>query len=86
MYMNAEIELKQEDVLSIAKDAVVNFEGKEYVFVMKDKHEFEMVLVSVGNTEKGFVGILNASEFEGKQLVVKGAYTLLMQLKNKEEE
>lgn len=86
MYMNAEIELKQEDVLSIAKDAVVNFEGKEYVFVMKDKHHFEMVLVSLGNTEKGFVGILNASEFEGKQLVVKGAYTLLMQLKNKEEE
>ena len=53
---------------------------------MKDKHHFEMVLVSLGNTEKGFVGILNASEFEGKQLVVKGAYTLLMQLKNKEEE
>jgi cobalt-zinc-cadmium efflux system membrane fusion protein len=35
--------------------------------------------------EKGRVEVMNAEAFSGKDLVVKGAYTLLMSLKNKEE-
>lgn len=86
MYMNADIELKNEAVLSVAKEAVVNFEGKEYVFIKNDDHHFEMTAVTLGTTENGFVGLLNADNLKDKELVTKGSYTLLMQLKNKPEE
>jgi len=45
-----------------------------------------MVPVTTGISEKGFVEIKNATPFKGKQIVTKGAYTLLMKLKNTGEE
>jgi cobalt-zinc-cadmium efflux system membrane fusion protein len=86
MYMNAEIELKSNQVLAIEEQAIVNFEGKDYVFVKQGKQTFEMLEVEVGTKENGWVEVLNSSSFDGKEIVSKGAYTLLMSLKNKAEE
>jgi cobalt-zinc-cadmium efflux system membrane fusion protein len=86
MYMNAEIELKSNQVLAIEEQAIVNFEGKDFVFVKQGKQTFEMLEVEVGIKENGWVEVLNSSNFEGKEIVSKGAYTLLMALKNKAEE
>ena len=86
MYMNAEIELKSNQVLAIEEQAIVNFEGKDYVFVKQGKQTFEMLEVEVGIKENGWVEVLNSSNFDGKEIVSKGAYTLLMSLKNKAEE
>ena len=46
-----------------------------------------MIEISRGNTEKGFCEIIskNVIELETKKIVTKGAYALLMQLKNKSE-
>jgi cobalt-zinc-cadmium efflux system membrane fusion protein len=33
MYMNADIEVKANDVIAVPTDAIVHFEGKDYVFV-----------------------------------------------------
>ena len=41
--------------------------------------------VETGTQEKGFIEIKNSTAFSGKQIVTKGAYTLLMTLKNKAE-
>jgi cobalt-zinc-cadmium efflux system membrane fusion protein len=41
--------------------------------------------VSIGKQENGFIEILNSEVFANKQIVFKGAYTLLMKMKNKEE-
>ena len=86
MYMNAEIELKSNQVLAIEEQAIVNFEGKDYVFVKQGKQTFEMLEVEVGTKENGWIEVQNSSNFEGKEIVSKGAYTLLMALKNKAEE
>ncbi|MGV9003673.1 efflux RND transporter periplasmic adaptor subunit [Flavobacterium sp.] len=86
MYMNADIELKNEAQLSIQKEAVVSFENKNYVFIKKSKNQYEMTEITLGNSENNYIAILNADMFKGKDIVTKGAYTLLMQLKNKEEE
>jgi cobalt-zinc-cadmium efflux system membrane fusion protein len=86
MYMNAEIELKSNQVLAIEEQAIVNFEGKDYLFVKQGKQTFEMLEVEVGTKENGWVEVLNSSNFDGKEIVSKGAYTLLMALKNKAEE
>ncbi|SDM35312.1 membrane fusion protein, cobalt-zinc-cadmium efflux system [Daejeonella rubra] len=86
MYMNAEIEVKSNKTLAIAEEAIVNFEGIGYVFVQKTTKEFEMVPVETGTSENGFIEVINKDKFNGKQIVIKGAYTLLMALKNKSEE
>jgi cobalt-zinc-cadmium efflux system membrane fusion protein len=86
MYMNAEIELKSNQVLAVEEEAIVSFEGKNYVFVKQGKQTFEMLEVEAGTKENGWVEVLNSSNFDGKEIVSKGAYTLLMSLKNKAEE
>jgi cobalt-zinc-cadmium efflux system membrane fusion protein len=84
--MNAEIELKNNKANTLPVDAIVRFEGNQYVFVAIDKNNFEMMPVTVGATENGFIEILNVKDFGTKQIVIQGAYNLLMTSKNKAEE
>ncbi|HRG18359.1 MAG TPA: efflux RND transporter periplasmic adaptor subunit [Flavobacterium lutivivi] len=86
MYMNATVELKSASLPAIPTDAIVSFEGKDYVFVKKNETTFSMEMVSIGISENGFIQIVNNKDFEGKEIVTKGAYTLLMVSKNKSEE
>lgn len=86
MYMNAEIQLKNDRKLAISEDAIVNYESSDYVFVQKSNNTFEMTPIKTGTIENGFIEVINAESFNGKKLVTKGAYTLLMTLKNKSEE
>ncbi len=88
MYMNAEIHILSKKALVIADEAIVSFEGKEYVFVAKTKNTFEMTEVKKGISEANYSEI-TASEPSADlngSIVTKGAYSLLMQLKNKSEE
>ena len=86
MYMNAEIEVKRGNAYVLPDDAVVQFENNQYVFIQKDKNIYEMVQVKIGIVENGFTEIVLADNINTKTFVVKGAYTLLMSLKNKSEE
>jgi len=85
MYMNAEIEVKNTNAYFIADDAIVNFDGKNYLFVSTGKNQFKMTPAETGISSKGFTEIKNIQQFDGKQIVEKGAYNLLMSLKNKSE-
>jgi len=85
MYMNAELEVKSNDALVLPDDAIVRFENKEYVFVVKDKNTFEMMEVKIGESENGFTSISIPGNSIDASFVTKGAYTLLMKIKNKEE-
>lgn len=82
MYFNAIIEAQSIDSWIISDDAIVSFEGKEYVFVEKGSQNFEMVEIALGHKEGGKVQIINNQIFIDKKIVVKGAYTLLMKMKN----
>lgn len=86
MYMNAEIEVKSHETLAIPEEAIVSFEGLDYIFVKKAGMEFEMKAVETGVKENKYVEVINSSSFAGQEIVTKGAYTLLMSLKNKSEE
>ena len=86
MYMNAEIELKKNDALVLPEEAVVRFENSQYVFVEKDKNNFEMVPVTTGIIENCFIEILDAQKLMSKKIVTQGAYSILMKTKNKSEE
>lgn len=85
IYMNAEIQLAPKNVNVLPDDAVVSFEGRQYLFEETGNKKFEMKEVSIGEAKDGFTSILNAQDFMGKNIVVKGAYALLMKLKNVED-
>ena len=86
MYMNASIEVKSNDALTLPEDAVVNFEGNTYAFIAVEKNKFQMTEIKTGTSENGFVEIIADETLKKSRFVTKGAYTLLMKLKNKEEE
>lgn len=86
MYMNADIEVKSHKTWVTKEEAIVNFEGNYYVFVVLGDNKFEMKKVEPGVKENDEIEILNGEQFAGKSVVIKNAYTLLMALKNKSEE
>lgn len=86
MYMNADVEIKSNQAMAVAENAIVNYEGKNYLFIANTTNEFEMLNIETGNKENGYVEVLNSEQLKNKKIVVEGAYTLLMALKNKSEE
>lgn len=84
MYMNAVVQLNNDKIDALPEDAFVNYENKEYVFVSNGPNNFKMTEVKKGGTEQGFTAV--NSDLKGKKIVVKGAYSLLMKLKNTSEE
>lgn len=85
-YMNADIEVKHTAAWVLPEDAVVRFENKQYIFVKKTDKTFELLEIQPGVTETGFTEILNTEGLQQKYVVGKGAYTLLMSLKNKTDD
>jgi len=84
MYMNAEIEVKSDSVFALSSDALVSYENKQYVFISKGGNQFEITEVKTGNSENGFTEIIvdTNQSLKDNALVTKGAYTLLMKMKN----
>jgi membrane fusion protein, heavy metal efflux system len=87
MYMNAIIELNTKNAPVLPNEAIVNYEGLDYIFVQKTDDTFEIKQIKTGNSENGFTEIItdNINSLLNKKIVVKGAYQLLMAMKNKEE-
>ena len=85
MYMNAEVELKNKRAHTISENAILRYENKDYVFIQVNKTTFEMIAVKVGAKENGFVEIENYTDLNEFPVVINGAYSLLMKLKNTEE-
>ena len=84
MYMNAEIELHSQKSNVLPSDAIISFENKSYVFIAKENKLFEMKEITIGNTENGFTEIIS-NDLKNENIVTKGAYALLMKMKNVEE-
>jgi len=92
MYLKAFIETGTTTVKALPNDAIINYEGTDYIFVeqktnKKNTHRFKMVEVKKGITELGYTEIiLNADVNETSPVVVKGAFDLISEMKNSEEE
>ena len=85
MYMNAEVQIKLSNVFAINEDAIVNYEGKDYIFISTGVHQYNMIEVKKGSSDNTFteVNAIDGKDISSSIVVKKGAYTLLMQLKNK---
>lgn len=85
-YMNAEIKVTNAKVYALPEDAIVRFENKQYVFAQVAEKQFQMLEMQTGETNNGIIEVKNGELLASKNIVLKGAYTLLMSLKNKSEE
>lgn len=86
MYMNAIAKINSKNSYTLPISSIVRFEGKDYVFIEEKKGTYSLNFVEVGVKQESFAAINNYKNFEGKKVVSNGAYTLLMKLKNIEEE
>lgn len=90
MYVKALIETRSDKVTTLPVAALVQSEGKDYIFSAKDSADhtyvFKMIQVVRGTEQEGFVGIgLPANFAPGQKVVRKGSYSLLSAMKNVEE-
>ncbi|MPS65091.1 efflux RND transporter periplasmic adaptor subunit [Chryseobacterium sp.] len=85
MYINAEVTVNSRYTIGLPNESVVSFENKNYVFEDLGNKKYKMIPVNTGITDDHFTEILKANHLKDKKIVQKGAYSLLMLLKNKAE-
>jgi len=85
-YMNAEIETHSETGNTVPDDAVITWESKQYIFQQIKPKSYKMTEIKIGNSENGRTEIFMLNpNLMNQKFVTKGAYNLLMGLKNVEE-
>lgn len=85
-YINASIQIDNNNAFVVSNDAIVDFEDKKFVFVQDaNKNSFSMQEVQIGIVNDKVSEIRNYETLQNKNVVISDAYTLLMVLKNKEE-
>ena len=82
MFMNADIEIKSNNVTTLPNEALVRYENKQYVFIATGGSQFEMIELEAGDSENGFTAITIDKKLSNETFVIKGAYNLLMKMKN----
>lgn len=85
MYMNAEIQIQNKPASVLPNDAIVRHEGRYYIFTVSGKNSYTMMPVETGVSDDQYTEIMSP-DLKDREIVLKGAYTLLMTLMNKAEE
>jgi cobalt-zinc-cadmium efflux system membrane fusion protein len=91
MYTKAVIETGSNPVNALPVKAIVQSEGKDYIFVetgqQKDGRKFKMIPVKRGIEEDGYVEVMLPESFDAAiaRVVTKEAYAILAAMKNVEE-
>ncbi|MGE0770481.1 MAG: efflux RND transporter periplasmic adaptor subunit [Cyclobacteriaceae bacterium] len=86
MFFTAEILINSREVMALPEEAIVHFDGKNYVFVVNPGNTYEMIEVVVGSSGNGYTEVILTHEFDSREFVLKGAYDLLAFLKNTGDE
>ncbi len=94
MYLKAMIETGGVSVAALPDEAVVDYQGKKYIFVTTEetKHQgayhFEIIEIQSGTSELGYTEVIPTEDIDltKSNVVIKGTYALLSKMKNTEEE
>jgi cobalt-zinc-cadmium efflux system membrane fusion protein len=92
MYVKALIETTSENAPALPVEAIIQSEGKDYIFIQTDtvqnKIVFKMIPVVKGTEQEGFVAVTLFENFNinDNKVVIMGAYALLSVMKNVEEQ
>ncbi|MDQ6843420.1 MAG: hypothetical protein M3Z92_03575 [Bacteroidota bacterium] len=92
LYVKALIGTTSDNVPALPVEAVIESEGKDYIFIQTDtsqnKYTFRMIPVIKGTEQEGYVAVtlMENVNMTNSKVVVKGAYALLSAMKNVGEE
>jgi cobalt-zinc-cadmium efflux system membrane fusion protein len=96
VFVSALIETESQTVPALPNEAIVQTEGKDYVFLYqgsrkegdRQMYDYQMVQVQRGVVEEGYsaVNLPDSITTSKAQVVLEGSYSLLGKLKNSEEE
>jgi cobalt-zinc-cadmium efflux system membrane fusion protein len=97
MFVNANIEVDTLEQYAVPEEAIVRFEGKQYIFMSKGNRkegnqtmsDFEMLEVNKGDEEENYVAVSlvdKSLKIEDLNIVLNDAFTLLAKAKNSEDE
>lgn len=87
LFMNAQIRTHPSKQAAVPSDAVMEENGKSFIFVQIDNGSFEFIRVEKQWTENDSTGITHTDGSPiVEKVVTKNAYTLYMQLRNKSEQ
>jgi cobalt-zinc-cadmium efflux system membrane fusion protein len=85
--MNAMMETEHKIVKTLPEEAIVQHDNKSFVFIEREKNVFELLEVKTGMAEKARIEVIFPKPETAKnKFVTKGAYSLLMKLKNTVDE
>ncbi|MBK7341106.1 MAG: efflux RND transporter periplasmic adaptor subunit [Saprospiraceae bacterium] len=85
MYIQAELPVKSVLSDALPEECILNFEGGDFVFVALSDQDFKLQPVQISQKSESWVGVRKDDSINQYKIVQKGAYGLLMALKNKEE-
>lgn len=85
MYFNVELITETNSANVLPKDALVHHNGQDFIIEEKAPNNYESIAVKVGNTTNEKIQIISEID-QNKKYVGKGAYAILMALKNSPEE
>lgn len=86
LYINASIILKNFKTQILPQESIVSFENVNYVFEDLGNDSYKLLMIKAGAGSNAMTEIIEAEKLQDKKIVCKGAYDLLMALKNKAEE
>jgi cobalt-zinc-cadmium efflux system membrane fusion protein len=83
MFLNAEIEVVTNNAILVPEEAVVRSGDREYIFIDKGNHHYELTPVKTGNSSHSKIEIssdkVNLLE---QNIITNNAYAALMKLQN----
>lgn len=83
MYISAEIEITNQQLLAVPDDAIVRVGEQEFIFVKETTNRFRLMAVDVLSHENGLSAVSRVnSSLASREVVVKNAYVVLMKMKN----
>ena len=92
-FVTARVQVQSESVLTLPETAIVNFGGQSLIYVQVGQNKsgqtrFRQLAVQTGTAENGYMAVTIPPGIDTQKtpVVVVGAYSLLSQLNNKEEE
>lgn len=86
MNVTALISLDKITTPAVPNDAIVTFQGQDYIFIVTDAHAFEKVPVAKGTSEVGYTQITLLKPVPpDTKIVTKGAFFVLAKLTNSGE-
>lgn len=87
MYVEARIQIDDNNTASLPNEAIVSNGDEHYIYIEVKKNHYKQVTIKTGATDMGFTEIIPVDEIpQGAKVITKGAYYLLSQLTKGEEE